>query len=365
MFLEPSAPLISERTAFLCVALYTLFYVAPFYLSPTLRSSPLNSRDAPPVIKARVRAVGLTCLACTLVTVYTLAFYAHADPRETLRLLGIHPVDPLDALRVLGLVLVLFTCSIYENVLVDEEWRAWSPAAFKAGLWDIWISYRNLIVAPASEEIVFRALTIPLFLIARMDPTRIVFVTPLIFGLAHVHHLIEFVSSRTPSTHRWPPAGVWIGGILRSTFQFAYTSLFGFFAAFVFLRTGNLFACIIAHSFCNRMGVPRLWGKVGQFDFNDPADATPDVAQGKRSDDVDVDAQGPGSPVKVGNSLLQSEDEGGANGEVKPLKVKVELPRNKGVAWTVVYYGLVLVGAYGFAKLLWPLTASERQLVEF
>lgn len=360
MFLDASAPLITERAAFLTLALYTLFYIAPFYLSPTLRSTPLHSRDAPAVIAARVRAVGLTCLACTVMTAYLLAFYGHADPYETLRLLGLYPVNLLDIPRVLALVTVLFACSIYENVVVDAEWRDWSPGALKAELWTNWLGYRNLVVAPISEEVVFRALSVPLFLLAKMDPVRIVFVTPLVFGLAHLHHLFEFLTSRTPAGHRWPSLGVWIGGIARSTFQFAYTSLFGFFAAFVFLRTGNLFACIVAHSFCNRMGVPRLWGRVGQYDFNAPAKVTPDVAQGKRSDE---DGQAPGSPVKVGNSLLQPEDEG--KEEAVALKPAVPLPENKGVAWTVVYYVLIFAGAYGFAELLWTLTASEKALVAF
>ena len=360
MFLEESAPLVTERTAFLCVALFTLFYVAPFYLSPTLRSSPVNSRDAPAVIKARVRAVGLTCLACTVVTAYVLAFYGHADPRETLHLVGLWPVNIIDILKVLALVMILFTCSIYENVLVDGEWRAWSLAAFRDAVWDNWIGYRNLVVAPASEEIVFRSLSIPLFLLAKMDPVRIVFVTPLIFGLAHLHHLVEFLTSRTPDGHRIPPFGVWIAGVLRSTFQFAYTSLFGFFAAFVFLRTGNLFACILAHSFCNRMGVPRLWGRVGQFDFNGPVQTTPDAAQGKRSDE---DVPVPSSPVKVGNSLLQPDDVD--KDEVKATPATIQLPKNKGIAWTWVYYALIFVGAYGFWQLLWPLTESRNALVTF
>ena len=191
-----------------------------------------------------------------------------------------------------------------------------------------------------------------------MDPTRIVFVTPLIFGLAHLHHLVEFITSRTPDGRRWPPLGIIINGVLRSTFQFAYTSLFGFFAAFVFLRTGNLLVCIIAHSFCNRMGVPRLWGRVGQFDFNAPGEPMLDLAQGKRCDN---DGQVPGSPVKVGNSLLQSEEAG--NGEVRVAQTTFQLPKSKGVAWTVVYYALIIAGAYGFAKLLWPLTRSDKALV--
>lgn len=74
---------------------------------------------------------------------------------------------------------------------------------------------------------------------------------------------------------------------LISCFQLLYTSLFGFFAAFVFLRTGNLFAAIAAHTFCNFMGLPRVWGRVGPTEMVEVGmegleGITPDVAQGKR-----------------------------------------------------------------------------------
>ena len=47
-----------------------------------------------------------------------------------------------------------------------------------------------------------------------------------------------------------------------SVLQFSYTSLFGIYATFLFLRTGSLGAVIAVHTFCNCMGLPRVWGKV-------------------------------------------------------------------------------------------------------
>ena len=35
-----------------------------------------------------------------------------------------------------------------------------------------------------------------------------------------------------------------------------------------------------------------------------------------------------------------------------------------GVAWTVAYYALLVAGAVGFWKGLWPLTESEGKLAE-
>lgn len=280
-------------------------------------------------------------------TVYFLAIYGHATPRDVLRLCGYWPFKPLDILKVLLLVVILFTCSLYESLIVDADWRQWSPSAFKQALWDDWIGFRNLIVAPVSEEVVFRAVTIPLFLLADTTPVRVVFLTPLIFGMAHLHHLADFLQSRTPAHQRLPPLNVFLQGVAISAFQFIYTSVFGFFAAFVFLRTGNVWAAIVAHSFCNQMGLPRLWGRVGQYDSN----LTPprsDAAQGKRNK----------NGLKVGNDV-------NADGREEAKAALVDHPVNLGVGWTVMYYFLVAVGAFAFYKLLLPLTESKHALARF
>ena len=311
--------------------------------------------------------MGLVCIASTLITVYVLAIHGHATPLEVLRLLGIWPVDLIDIAKVLALVLVLFSCSLYETIIVDSEWHSWSPSALKEATWTSWLGYRNLLIAPLSEELVFRSLTIPLFLLAHTSPTRIIFLTPLVFGGAHLHHLVEFLQSRTPAGQSWPPMGVWVNGVAVSAFQFTYTSLFGFFAAFVFLRTGNLWAVVVAHSFCNRMGVPRLWGRVGQFELWEYLPPSPQpgsvngntgVGQNKRNDG---DHEAPASPVKVGNSLMQDKDGDPSKG----VEAVHAGPKNLGVVWTVVYYALIPVGMFGFYKLLWPLTESGKALAAF
>jgi prenyl protein peptidase len=96
---------------------------------------------------------------------------------------------------------------------------------------------------------------VPLHVLGHFSGKQIVFLTPLYFGIAHLHHLYEF-----RITHPEVPLFV---SILRSLFQFTYTSLFGFFATFVYLRTGNVFTCMLAHTFCNWMGLPRFYGRVG------------------------------------------------------------------------------------------------------
>ena len=40
-------------------------------------------------------------------------------------------------------------------------------------------------------------------------------------------------------------------------FHFTYTSIFGFYCSYLFLRTGSIFPPITAHIFCNIMGIPQ------------------------------------------------------------------------------------------------------------
>ena len=48
-------------------------------------------------------------------------------------------------------------------------------------------------------------------------------------------------------------------------FQFTYTTLFGFHATFLFLRTSSLFPSMFAHTFCNIMGFPQLLDELRWF----------------------------------------------------------------------------------------------------
>lgn len=100
--------------------------------------------------------------------------------------------------------------------------------------------------------------------------------------------------------------------------------------AFVYLRTGNLWSCIAAHAFCNAIGLPRFFGRLGKG--LDKAAAR----------DGDASIQGVADEIKAGR-----DDE------------------DLGIEWTVVYYILLCVGAYAFKRLLWPLTDSDMALAVF
>jgi len=108
-----------------------------------------------------------------------------------------------------------------------------------------WIFWRNYIVAPFTEEFTFRACMLPI-LLDRYSTKSVVLFSPMLFGIAHFHHMIERVKSGQSFR----------SAFLISSFQFTYTTIFGIYSAFLFVQTGHLAACVIVHAFCNFMGFP-------------------------------------------------------------------------------------------------------------
>lgn len=73
-------------------------------------------------------------------------------------------------------------------------------------------------------------------------------ISALFFGIGHFHHIY----SRLKNGLELGPA------IIISLFQFLYTTVFGFYSAYLFTSTGHFIAPLLAHSFCNYMGVPDI-----------------------------------------------------------------------------------------------------------
>lgn len=159
---------------------------------------------------------------------------------------------------------------------------------------------------PVTEECLFRSAAVPLLLCAGSSLTTTIFLSPLVFGLAHLHHFYEFRVTN-PET----PLAV---AIARSVIQLSYTSLFGAYATFLFLRTGSLLAVTLVHAFCNCMGLPRVSGRLEPYWLSDEQLSRPD------------------SGVRI---------------------------------WTGAYYVLLVAGAVGWWWNLYALTESTMALASF
>ncbi|KAI9882498.1 MAG: hypothetical protein M1823_005758 [Watsoniomyces obsoletus] len=310
--------------------LYTIIYVLPFYLSSTTRPSPRLSRDAPAVIRARIRAVTLSCMFSTLATLTLLVTRGGVSIPQAVRILGYWPWSLVDIGKSLLLTAILFAGPLFEAGIIEGRWQDWIQGRGVLEVLNSWGGWRNYVAGPITEEVVFRAAIVPLhLLVPGITPGQIVFRTPLYFGIAHVHHFYEFTL-----TH--PHLSI-IPGLIRSLVQFGYTSIFGFFATFLFLRTGSLPAAILVHSFCNWSGLPRFWGRVEPGEPLGPPVTTSIASQHRADDDQE---------------------------ETDRMQVGTHDHHNT-LIWTLAYYIILVAGAAAFWKLLGPLTESENALIPF
>jgi len=111
---------------------------------------------------------------------------------------------------------------------------------------------RDFVIAPLAEEIIFRSCIVPPFLSASslkisISICKISWITPTFFGMAHIHH--AFMKLRQPGSR----VKMVVFGTI---FQFIYTTLFGAFVTFSYIKTASLPGVVVVHSFCNWMGFP-------------------------------------------------------------------------------------------------------------
>ncbi|XP_017862514.1 PREDICTED: CAAX prenyl protease 2 [Drosophila arizonae] len=247
--LQNIPPLISVSS---CIVL-AIIYVGSLYVWSTK-----HNRDHPTTIKRRFASV-----SCVMV-IAPLFVYYFSSPQ----LLQREPFLKLIGFRLEGLwqaVLIpylltalLFLGPIFVN-MQNESFSSYFNIDYWRGSCSNIIWIRNLVMAPLSEEFVFRACMMPLIL-QSYPPITAVFITPLFFGVAHLHHIAERLSMGMELST----------ALLIGVFQFTYTTLFGFYSAYLFARTGHFVAPLLAHALCNHMGLPdvqdlwqqNLWRRV-------------------------------------------------------------------------------------------------------
>ncbi|CAH3029166.1 unnamed protein product [Porites evermanni] len=224
-----------------CLVL-SVAYVASLYV---LKSP--YPRDHPKTIRQRFRSVFVVSLMSPL---YVWLWADGTSDKTALSLwkyLGIHLQSIFIAILFpLLLTMILFfgpTMLLYfSREFVSVKGFLEYPSS-----WVNSINLRNYLVAPLSEEFVFRACLLPM-LVPGFGNVMPIFICPLFFGVAHIHHVIERLQ------HGENPKDVWFSAI----FQFGYTTVFGGYSAFLFLRTGHLIGPVVCHSFCNFMGFPQV-----------------------------------------------------------------------------------------------------------
>ncbi|XP_076606896.1 CAAX prenyl protease 2-like [Chaetodon auriga] len=211
-------------------------------------------RDHPSVIKQRCASV---LLVSALSPAVVKAWMHWADVKVDVsvwELMGVR-LESLVPAAILPLLLTMvFYLGPLFHAVVDnpkgftgELHSALDVQSWKLCVGDVlWL--RNQVVAPATEELVFRGAMLPM-LVPCAGPTAAIFMAPLFFGVAHFHHIIE-----QRRLHKDSMSVI----LLVSGMQFLYTTVFGVFTAFIFMRTGHVVGPVLCHSFCNSQGLPDI-----------------------------------------------------------------------------------------------------------
>ena len=106
---------------------------------------------------------------------------------------------------------------------------------------------RNYIVAPVSEDYIFRAVMVCLLREVSNNYLFLILASSLVFSLAHSHHyFFQRIQGDVKISER-----EWV-------FQMTYTFLFGCYCCLFYLKTGSFLTPALLHAFCNFMGFPDL-----------------------------------------------------------------------------------------------------------
>ncbi|KAG2130786.1 CAAX protease self-immunity-domain-containing protein [Suillus bovinus] len=281
MYSEPKA-LLSITSAHLLSGLFASLYVGSIYAfkdarlrfskrkvnlpegQARLKFQNERWRDDPDVIKARLLAVTSATLICCLI-VFIVMKNSNRDNEIVcyqVASMGNHNLTTNAWLHlgftwshVLPLLItpLLFSGPLYVQFLektlpFQKDWNFEDHVLFR--FFSI-VGLRNYFVAPITEEFVFRACVLTVYHLAGASRMKMIFLSPLVFGAAHIHHAFE-------TYHRYGRSATAAKRAIISTIiQFAYTSIFGFYCSYLFLRSGSLLPPITAHMFCNVMGIPQ------------------------------------------------------------------------------------------------------------
>lgn len=124
--------------------------MVPFYLSPTTRPSPSLSRDAPSVIRARIRVVMGSCIVSSVLVLWLIVEEDNSSLGAGVRLLGWWPVGLLETLRSLLLTAILFLGPLFERGIVEGEWKFWFRRSSLSECLGGWIGWRNYVAVSTS-----------------------------------------------------------------------------------------------------------------------------------------------------------------------------------------------------------------------
>ena len=109
---------------------------------------------------------------------------------------------------------------------------------------------RNYVVAPISEEIIFRGIIIEMIRPC-LSNTALILVSSLLFSVCHLHH---YLFQSMNGMGNGPQDNKIL--LTNSICQMCFTFLFALYASSLYLKTNYILSPIVLHSMCNIFGFP-------------------------------------------------------------------------------------------------------------
>ncbi|GMM38247.1 CAAX prenyl protease [Saccharomycopsis crataegensis] len=252
-----------------CIVVATS-YVAMLY-TPYNRTTLFLRRNSPQLIKRRlVSAILLTLFWVSLTPIYlTFISKSASSIIQAVSLFGIIPglkythdgyrfgisnlISYINDTSHCGLlIMVLLIGPIINEAFFETDFRGQRHSIVESVISELKtvMGLRNLVVAPITEEIIYRCVILSLLIpLNNVNADVLIFLTPLFFGVAHLHHGYELYKEGSIPV---------LQIIMVIGFQLLYTTLFGALEAFLFLRTGNALGICFVHACCNYFGFPSI-----------------------------------------------------------------------------------------------------------
>lgn len=229
----------------LTLAVASSYVFAIYFKQPTY----LHNKDRNNLKVVRYRLQRVTILCVVLIIIIPLLI--PGTFRDNIRQIGLIPgytnsestsANLINIWYALKFINILFVSSIFQ--IFVEDYHSTFDDVYTTPLI---YHFRDYVFAPITEELIYRGLI--LLVVTNTCPSFIKY-TPYLFGVAHFHHALQLYRKEALSLPQI---------VISTLFQFTYTSIFGYLANWLYLKTDfNLWCPIIIHLFCNLYGFPTL-----------------------------------------------------------------------------------------------------------
>lgn len=228
---------------------FPIIYVGPFYMYTS------KPRSDSQTIRRRLITTAILTLLSPLPTYLTLLCHTTPSSEEDTTIptpsqIIIHAMGFRIRGFITSLIIPLILTALPYSAALYTVYMMWPYSITRCRRMlpiEQLIFIRNIIAAPITEELMFRGGMVSFLILRGVRPFWAALLSPLVFGMCHLHHLHDMV------VHQRKSVQIAVTAVFA---QFCISSLFGIFSVYLLLRTGHLMAPILAHSFCNLMGLP-------------------------------------------------------------------------------------------------------------